>query len=461
MKPPKQKIVTGFGLFKSSNAFVAMPENLDDLVKCIDFAKQRKFKIAIQGGGNSYSDVFFNNQLVIDTKHLNSIKSFDSENGIITVEPGIRIGDLLSVIMPHNWVLVGLSGSVTDVIGGMLATNVHGKDSWKNGNFSQNVISFKIMFANGTTKEIRKENDSELFNSIVGGLGFLGLITEITLKLKPIPSFMVQHKVQRIPNFERTVDFFYSLEENGLEYGHALFNPFASGKNMGQCISYSCKFIDKQNCSNEKFKEFLVKKPRVYMLKPKSFWSLCKLFWNNNTYHILCDIKYRKTLTSNNKNIIPYPKYQYPHSAKPNINLLFTPSGFFEIQTIFSKDIAIQAFTELLLLGKRYKLYPFICAIKRHKSDSSYLSFANDGLSIAMNFSLNVITPAQRDEYCKKLTDVILRHEGKTYLAKHPYFSKDDFRQMYPDYKKVLQMKTKYDPDCLFLSGATKRLLID
>ena len=460
MEQPKQKIVTGFGLFKSVNTLVTTPKNLDDLTKCIDFAKHQKFKIAIQGGGNSYSDVFFNNQLVIDTKQLNSVKSFDSENGQITVEPGVRIGDLLDIIMPHNWILVGLSGSVNDVIGGMLSTNVHGKDSWKNGNFSKNVISFKIMLANGTTEIIKNDNGSELFNSIVGGLGFLGLITEITLKLKPIPSYMVQHQTQRIPNLEKLVDFFYSLEENGLEHAHALLNPFASGGDIGQGISDSCRFVNEQNCSDEKFKEFLVKKPRVCMLKPKNFWSLCKLFWNNNTNRILCDMRYRKTSTYT-ENIIPFPKYQYPHSAKPNFNLLFTPSGFFEIQTIFSRDIAIQAFTELLSLSRRFRLQPFICGIKRHKSDSSYLSFANDGLSITMNFSLNVITTEQRDEYCKELTDIILKHEGKTYLAKHPYFSQDDFHRMYPNYKKILELKAKYDPDCLFLSGATKRLLID
>ena len=459
MKPPKQKTLTGFGLFKSANAFVAIPEGLEDLEQCLDFAKQRKFKIAIQGGGNSYSDVFFNNQLVIDTKHLNSIKSFDSESGVITVEPGLRIGDLLGVIMPHNWVLVGLSGSIDDVVGGMLSTNTHGKDTWKNGNFSQNIISFKIMFANGTIKEIRKDNDSDLFNSIVGGLGFLGLITEITLKLKPTPSYMVEHKLQRISNFDMLVDFFYSLEENGSEYAHALLNPFASGENMGQGTADSCRFIDSQNCSNEKFKEFLVKKSSVYTLKPKNFWSLCKLFWNNNTNHLLCDIKYHKTPTSNNKNIVPFPTFQYPHSAKPNFNLLFTPSGFFEIQTIFPKDIAVQAFKELLLLGKHYKLYPCICGIKRHKSDSSYLSFANDGLSIAWTFSLNGITPKKRDEYCEKLTDIALAYNGRTYLAKHPYFAKDDFHSMYPDYKRVLEMKKKHDPDCLFLSQATQRLL--
>ena len=322
-------------------------------------------------------------------------------------------------------------------------------------------ISFKIMLANGETEIIKNNSDSKLFNSIVGGLGFLGLITEITLKLKPIPSYMVEHQVQRIPNLEKLVDFFYSLEENGLEYAHALLNPFATGENVGQGISDSCRFVNERNCSNEKFKEFLVKKPRVYLLKPKSFWSLCKLFWNNNTNRILCDMRYRKTPTSNIKNIVPFPKYQYPHSAKPNFNFLFTPSGFFEIQTIFRKDIATQAFMELLSLSRSFKLQPFICGIKRHKSDSSYLSFANDGLSITMNFSLNAITAEQRDEYCKKLTDIILKHDGKTYLAKHPYFSKDDFHQMYPDYKKILELKSEYDPDGIFSSGATQRLLID
>ena len=82
MEQPKQKTVTGFSLFKSANTLVATPKSLDDLIKYIDFAKQRNFKIAIQGGGNSYSDVFFNDQLVIDTSHLNSIKSLSISDSL-------------------------------------------------------------------------------------------------------------------------------------------------------------------------------------------------------------------------------------------------------------------------------------------------------------------------------------------------------------------------------------------
>mgnify|MGYP003948532905 CR=1 FL=1 len=120
----------------------------------------------------------------------------------------------------------------------------------------------------------------------------------------------------------------------------------------------------------------------------------------------------------------------------------------------------MQAIKKFMLIGQHYKIYPSICAVKRQKSDSSYLSFAGDGLSIAWTFSLNGITPKQRDEYCRKLTDIALAYNGRTYLAKHPYFAKDDFHGMYPDYKIVLEMKKKHDPDCLFLSRATQRLLL-
>ena len=259
MYNPIKKTITGFGLSKSVNTSILLPKKVDDIEQYLKFVKNKNYRIAIKGGGNSYSDVFFNNSLVIDTINLNLIKSFDVDNGVIVVEPGLRIGDLLEKIMPHNWMITGISGSVNDVIGGMLATNVHGKDSWKYGNFNENIVSFKIMFADCSIKNIQKHSDPDLYNSVIGGLGFLGIILEITLQLKKIPSYMVEHNVQRIPNLENLVDFFYSLEKNGIEYAHALINPFSHGKNLGQSIADSSHFVEKENCSHRKFKEFLSK----------------------------------------------------------------------------------------------------------------------------------------------------------------------------------------------------------
>ena len=148
MKLSQLEKVTCWGLTKSIKSFILKPKNFDEVKQCIEIAEKNDLQISIRGGGNSYTDVFMNtNQIMIDTSNLTSIKKFDVHKGEITVEAGIQIGELLKKIMPNNWSLVALSGSANDRIGGMMSSNTHGKDTWSEGNFSQNIISFKIMIS--------------------------------------------------------------------------------------------------------------------------------------------------------------------------------------------------------------------------------------------------------------------------------------------------------------------------
>ena len=80
-------------------------------------------------------------------------------------------------------------------------------------------------------------------------------------------------------------------------------------KNIGQGIAHSCRLIDQQNCSNEKFNEFLIKKTSVWMLKPKIFWSLCRFLWNDNACRAHYLTKYLAASIFNNNNIVPLPKF--------------------------------------------------------------------------------------------------------------------------------------------------------
>ena len=226
---------TCFNLTKSVNTITTSPQNLAELQEYLEIAKKQNLKIAIKAGGNSYSDVFLtSSHLIIDISNLDSIKSFDSENGFVVVEPGVRIGNLLKIIMPKNWGLVGLSGSVTDLVSGMLSSNTHGKDTWKNGNFSQNVLSFKLLLANGKIEEVSRQKNAELFNGVIGGLGFLGIVVEITLKLNPIKSFMVKSSTKRICNFDDLVEHFYTLEKSGSDFSYALLDAFSSDESLGK-----------------------------------------------------------------------------------------------------------------------------------------------------------------------------------------------------------------------------------
>ena len=105
MNEPVKKPISCFGLYKTVTPFIAIPENIDDLKQHLNFAKKNKLKIAIKSGGNSYSDVFLNEQLIIDISKLNSVKSFDSENGVIVVEAIKLLESRLSDHCDSVWVV--------------------------------------------------------------------------------------------------------------------------------------------------------------------------------------------------------------------------------------------------------------------------------------------------------------------------------------------------------------------
>ena len=454
---------TCFNLTKSVNTVSISPQNLTELQECLEIAKKQNLKIAIKAGGNSYSDVFLtSSHLIIDISNIDSILSFDSENGFVVVEPGVRIGNLLRMIMPKNWGLVGLSGSVTDLVGGMLSSNTHGKDTWKNGNFSQNVLSFKLLLANGKIEEVSRQKNAELFNGVIGGLGFLGIVVEITLKLNPIKSFMVKSSTKRICNFDDLVEHFYTLEKSGSDFSYALLDAFSSDESFGKGICESSMYVDAPKCSDTQFEEFLSPKRKIGFLKPEIFWSTIRPFWGNVTCSLVNKLRFFRSQNDFIKSSIePFPKIQYGYSALPKFNLLYAPSGFFELQSLFPRENAISAFMELLSVSNKFKSQPWICMIKRHKPDTSYLTFSGDGLSIAMNFSLKHLNSNLREKYCNKLFETIIKFNGKIYISKHAIIPKSIFQKMYPDFKKIINLKNNYDPDFVFSSDATNRLLLE
>ena len=460
MKLSQLEKVTCWGLTKSIKSFILKPKNFDEVKQCIEIAEKNDLQISIRGGGNSYTDVFMNtNQIMIDTSNLTSIKKFDVHKGEITVEAGIQIGELLKKIMPNNWSLVALSGSANDRIGGMMSSNTHGKDTWSEGNFSQNIISFKIMISDGTIEEINK--NSEIFNAVIGGLGFFGIILEVTMKLKQIESFMVKTKNTKIHNFEELFEKIYLIDKEETNFSYGLVDPFSKGNSMGRGQIESSKYVERKNCSINEFEKFLTPKSKIGPLSPESFWKLLRIIWGNKTQKILNHIMYHKSSISNKKSVIPYPNYQYMLSSTPKLNLLFAPNGFLELQNIFPKNKSVEAFIELISVSQEFNLHPFICGVKRHKKDPSFLAFANDGLSITMNFSLNKIKKKDKEKYCDKLIEIILDFKGKIYISKHAYLPKWAFQKMYPDYTKLLQIKNKIDPKNIFTSDATKRLLLE
>lgn len=79
-----------------------------------------------RGGGYSYAAAYFGKHSIVqDLRRFNRILEFEPHHGLITVEAGITLADLLGVTIPAGLWLSVIPGYTAIAIGGCVASNVH------------------------------------------------------------------------------------------------------------------------------------------------------------------------------------------------------------------------------------------------------------------------------------------------------------------------------------------------
>ena len=123
----KDKVFTNWGRNIHINPKRFSPKNYSELKNIIN-----KKSFIVHGNQRSYGDTCLNKNLVVSMKNFNQIKYFDKKNGIIEIESGMILKDLLPIIIEKNWFIPVTPGTKYVSLGGMIANNVHGKNIYRN-----------------------------------------------------------------------------------------------------------------------------------------------------------------------------------------------------------------------------------------------------------------------------------------------------------------------------------------
>jgi len=139
----------------------------------------------------------------------------------VTVAAGIPQRMLLNYLSeyrywkePAGWALPAFSWFIDQTIGGAVATGTHGS-SMRWGSLSSQVKSMKVIIANGTLLDITPDEDIHLWRALGVSVGRLGVITELTMRIKPQQA--VRRSLQEL-NFE---EFAAQIKEVQEEYNSA------------------------------------------------------------------------------------------------------------------------------------------------------------------------------------------------------------------------------------------------
>ena len=178
-------------------AAAVWPESTEQVSEIVKFANGRKIPVVPRGAGTSLSGgaVPINGGIIIDLSRMNRILEISIENRYAKVQAGVVCDDLNRALAKHGFTFPpDPASSTVATIGGNVATNAGGIKGAKYGTTRDYVIGLQVVLPTGeimhtgsnTMKCVSGYDLSKLF---AGSEGTLGVVTEVTLKINPLPRY--------------------------------------------------------------------------------------------------------------------------------------------------------------------------------------------------------------------------------------------------------------------------------
>ncbi len=168
----------------------------------------RSNKVKALGTRHSFNDIADSSGDLIYLERFDKILGLDRERRTVTVEAGVRYGQLARWLHDAGYALHNLASLPHISVAGAVATATHGSGD-RHGNLATAVSAMELVTGNGELMFLSREHDREQFEGAVVGLGGLGVITKLTLDISP--TFLMQQDVYENLPFTAVEDYYDEL----------------------------------------------------------------------------------------------------------------------------------------------------------------------------------------------------------------------------------------------------------
>ncbi|QJC50600.1 FAD-binding protein [Paenibacillus albicereus] len=187
------------GNYTYGAAELLVPESVEEAREQV----ARSSRIKALGSRHSFNGIADTAGSLISLEKLNRILRLDAERRTVTVEGGIRYGDLARKLHEAGFALHNLASLPHISVAGAVATATHGSGE-RHGNLATAVRELELIAADGSLQRLSRE-DAE-FEGAVVGLGGLGVIASLTLDI--VPAFEMSQRVyEGLPPERLEADF--------------------------------------------------------------------------------------------------------------------------------------------------------------------------------------------------------------------------------------------------------------
>ena len=386
------------------------------------------------GNGRSYGDSALSEN-IIETRQKDCFLGFDESKGLVHVQAGILLSEILETFVPRGWFLKVTPGTKLITVGGAIASDVHGKNHHLEGCFSECVEEFKIMLPDGSIITCTKEQTPDLWKATCGGQGLTGVILDAKIILKKINSRYIDQTTIKTRNLKETFEAFE--EYCHMPYSVAWIDCLAKGNEIGKCLLMVGDFSDDGDLD--------------YRFKPQktipfNFPSFTLNDWSVRAFNRLY---YNRVKERVSRQRVDIDTFFYPLDAIGHWNRIYGKNGFTQYQFILPKENGYAGLEEILTAIAESGKGSFLAVLKLYgPANDNWLSFPMEGYSLALDFKIEKGLFGLLDQ----LDEIVLKYQGRIYLTKDVRVSKEVFEQGYPNIEKFRQFRREKGMDEKFQS---------
>lgn len=305
------------------------------------------------GTRHCFNRIADSNAHLISTRDLNKVISLDAVARTVTVEGGIKYGELAPYLDGQGFALHNLASLPHISVAGSITTATHGSGVG-NGNLAAAVAALELVTASGEIKHFSKEKDGDAFYGAVVGLGALGIITKVTLAIQP--RYLVRQNVyEHLPAAQLRTNFDKILTAG---YSVSLFTDWRT----------------------EAINEVWVKSRVDQEAAPAGELYGARAA-TKNLHPIAANSAENCTVQMG----VPGPW----HERLPHFKMGFTPSNGEELQTEYfvPRHHGVEAFSAVARLGGQISPHLFISEIRTIAADRLWMSPCRNQDSLAIHFT--------------------------------------------------------------------------